>query len=187
MRQLRDFSRSKIKEIAEEYANTTLEYTCSYFKKTYGMSRGTFYNLIEKAIIESIVDENTAFKICSKSNQNSIMKVGEQAGARADKHYIYLMLRRRQFRFSKKRAKEIASEYSESSLNKKEFCEKNAISIKLFDKTLKTSIVEGYISYKCFERLRDKAIETRKDSQQEVIDFFENLSKERKNNKRKQG
>ncbi len=181
MKRLKDFSRIKIREIATEYATTSLAYNHSYFEKEYGISDTTFYNILKKAIIESIVDDEVARRIGEKAVENSKRKAGEYAAIRTKCHQDYLLLKRKAFKFPKKKAKEIAINYSKSSFNKKQFCDTNIIAIKLFNDALVRAITEKWIDDECYERIKSKALKNHNNSSR-AYEFFRKLDEERKKN-----
>lgn len=187
MKKVRDFSRNEIKRIATEYANRDLMYSHTFFEREYEISKAVFYAIIEKAVVESIVDDKTAEKIKKKASQNSEIKIGKEAGIRTKKHQDNLKLKREAFRFPKKEATKIAREYSKSKLNKYDFCKQNQISVKLFDQALTDSIVNNWIDDTTVELLKKKALKNHAGSSK-VIDMFEKFNKQRQINKQqKQG
>lgn len=186
MKKVRDFSRAKIKKIATDYANLDLKYSHTFFEREYEISEAVFYSIIRKAIVESIVDEQTVKRISKKAAQNSQDKVGEKAGMRTKKHQEYLALKRKVFKFPKKEARAIAYSYSESELTKQEFCKKNEITTKLFDQALVESIVNNWIDDIAVELLKNKALKNH-ESSSKIIDMFEELNKQRQINKKRRG
>jgi len=185
MKRLKDFSRAQIKKIATEYARSEPACNHSYFEREYEISDSTFYNLLNKAIIESIVDEEIARQIGEKASRNSTVKAGKYAGVRSKIHNEHLLLKRKNFRFPKKEAKEIVIKYSESSLSKEKFCEKNCITKKLFDNAMIRAITQNWITNKCYKRLKSKAIKNHDDSP-EVYELFQKLDEMRNIHKEKQ-
>lgn len=103
-RTAKDFSRAEIWEIATRYANTGLAYSHDFFEKEYTVSANTFYNVLEKAVTESIVDMNIVKKMAIKAASNSEQKAGIAGKNRSEKHYEELMRQRARYMFSKKEA-----------------------------------------------------------------------------------
>ena len=66
----RDFSRRQVKKLAEEYANTPIQYSADYFTIEYEISTSTFYNLLEKAVYENIVSDETVKLMEAKAMSN---------------------------------------------------------------------------------------------------------------------
>ena len=185
MKRLKDFSRKTIREIATEYATTSLVYNHSYFEKEYGISENTFYNILSKAIIESIVDDGIAKRIGEKAAENSKQKAGEHAAIRTKRHQEHLLLKRKAFKFSKKEAKKIAINYSKSSFDKKQFCKANIIEVRLFDNALVRAITENWVDDGCYERIKVKALKNHNNSS-EACELFRKLDNMREACKQKQ-
>ena len=184
MKRLKDFSRAQIKKIATEYAETDLQYTHSYFETEYEMSESTFFNMLDKAIIESIVDSEIAIKIGEKAAKNSEEKAGEYAAKRGRKHNSHLMMKREIFKFSKTEAKKIAVRYAKSPLSKKEFCKQNAIEVHLFDDALVRTISENRISDDIYQLIKEKALKNHNNSPK-ACELFQKLDTMRNNHKEK--
>lgn len=185
MKRLKDFSRQQISSIAIEYASTPLMQSHLYYEKKYGISKATFYNILEKAIIESIVNEEIAKNIAKKAEKNSYKKAGKFAAARTKHHQEKLLLQRKEFKFSRKNAKKIAISYSKTRINKEEFCKANLIPTKLFDDALFEAIVQNLIDDKCYERIKNKALQNHSNSSN-ACEFFIKLDKMRNNHKQMQ-
>lgn len=183
MKRLKDFSRAQIKKIATEYAISEPACDHSYFEREYEISNSTFYNLLDKAIIESIVDERIAWKIGQKACANSSAKAGGNAGIRSKIHNANLMEKRRTFKFSKREAKKVATEYAESLLGKEAFCKKNCITKKLFDNALVRAIAQNWIDDKTYEAIKSKAFKNNGHSS-ETCELFRKLDAMRNNHKK---
>lgn len=181
MKRLKDFSRKQIREIATVYATTELACNYSYFEKEYEISEATFYNILKKAIIESIVDDNIAKQIGRKTEKNSAKKAGRSAGLRTRRHQEQLLQKRKEFKMKKGEAIQTAIRYSKSTFNKKQFCIVNIIAIKLFDDALVRAIIEKWIDDECYERIKSKALKNHNNSSR-AYEFFQKLDEEREKN-----
>lgn len=182
MKRLKDFSRSQIKKVATEYATSDLACNHSYFEREYDISDSTFYNLLDKAIIESIVDEDIARKIGNKAAANASTKAGESAGIRSKLHNSHLMMKRKNFKFSKVEAKKMAIKYAKSSLSKEAFCKSNCITKKLFDDALVRAIAECWIDDKTYEEIKSKALQNNGNSSS-ACELFKKLDAMRNKHK----
>lgn len=185
MKRLKDFSRKKIREIATEYATTSLAYNHSYFEKEYEISEATFYNILQKSIVESIVNDEIAKCIGEKAQANSNQKAGEYAKIRTKRHHEHLIMKRKTFKFSKNYAKKIAIMYSKSNLDKKSFCNANVIHARLFDDALVRAVVENWIDDGTYEKIKAKAFKNHSSSSK-AYELFQKLDKIRNNHKEKQ-
>jgi len=185
MKRLKDFSRKKIREIATEYANTELAYSYSYFEREYEISQATFYNILQKSIIESIVNDEIAKRIGEKLAANSEKKAGEPAAIRSKRHHEHLIMKRKTFKFSKVDAKKIALMYSKSNLDKKSFCNTHVIHYRLFDDALVRAIAENWIDDEAYGKIRSKALKNH-GSSSKAYELFQKLDKMRNIRKQEQ-
>lgn len=184
-RTAKQFSRKKIWEIATQYANTESAYSRDYYSREYSISYGTFYSLLERAVIESIVDEETVQKMAKKAGNNAAAKAGEEARQRSEKHYAYLLLKRKVYMFPKVEAVEYTIKYAYSAYDKKSFCKANFIDTKLFDRTVYKVVLENWVSDEVVSKLKEKSL--RKNSGENVLAFWEQLLNFRNENKKNQG
>lgn len=184
-RTAKNFSRKQIWEIATEYANTNCAYSRDYFSREYDISYNTFYKLLERAVIESIVDEATILRMADKSAHNSDDKAGEGARKRSQKHYKYLMLKRNVYILPKKEAIVLTTNYANSVLAKSAFLRNNFMDRKIFDRTVYKAVLENWVSDEVVEMLKSKSL--RYDSSEKVQKFWDQLLKYRNENKKNQG
>lgn len=181
----RAFTRGQIYDIATQYANSSQEYSRSYFSMQYNISYSTFYKLLERAVVENIVDESIVRKMATKAENNALKKAGEGARKRSENHYKYLLLKRKAFMLPKEDTKSMAITYASSPLVKKDFCKSNFIDTKLFDKMLCKAIIENWITDEVVSKIKDKAIQN--NSNEKTTAFWEQLLKFRNENKKNQG
>ena len=71
MRALKDLTRKEIRTIAKQYSRTDVLLSAKYFSKQFDISTGTFYNVLEKAVIEHIVTLDEAKLINNKAAINA--------------------------------------------------------------------------------------------------------------------
>lgn len=160
----RDFSRKQIYEIARLYS--TGKYSYHDFMKEYGCSQKIFYAIINRAIIESIVPNemmeaielvavsNSTCKMESESKDLEFIRGVEYRGKRSA---ICRRVKRHSYICPKKEAVLLINQYINSPEPKGEFCNHFFITPKLFDHTLKHSIIHGWITLRTVELLRQKA------------------------------
>lgn len=177
----KDFSRNVICKIATDYANTNGEYSYRYFCREYGISKGTFYTILEKAVIENIVDFNTVIAMAKKAKKNSENKAGERCGDRSQRHYEYLIQKRKIYVLGKKESIEWTEKYARSNLEKLEFCSKNHITGQLLDRTILKTTIDNWISDEIFNLLKQKSLA--KNNTAKVLEFWERLELFRNGNK----
>lgn len=183
-RTARDFTRKQIWEIASLYASTESIYSSEYFSHNHEISQNTFYKLIEKAVIEGVVDDRTVANIAAKAAFNSFRKAGEKGENRTKKHYDKLNSKRKEYILPKEKAVEIVTKYANSNYSKEQFAIKNYITKELFSRTIYKAITENWISDEVVEKLKKKSI-TRY-TEELVLDFWKNLIDVRNENKQNQ-
>lgn len=183
-RTAKDFSRSKIGEIATQYAETPESYSHTFFEKEYEISQTTFYTILEKAVIENVVSNETVLEMAGKASSNSSEKAGEPGETRSAKHYKYLIQKRKIYMLPKKEAIDLADRYSKSKLRKKEFAEKYYYTTALMDRTIMKCIIDCWIKDETVSLLKNKALQQHKS--EEAIRFWDKLE-EMRTNKKSQG
>ena len=172
-RTAKEFSRKKVWEIATQYARTLSAYSRDYYSREYGINYSTFYSLLERAVVESIVDEETVRDMAIKAGNNAAGKAGEGARKRSEKHYEYLLLKRNMYMLPKTESIEYSIKYAYSAYDKQRFCEANFIDTKLFDRMLYKAIVESWVSDEVVAKLQAKSLQ--KDNSEKVLVFWEQL------------
>lgn len=123
----RDFSRIQIKRIAEQYASTALDYSAEYFAREYKISKNTFYTLLDKAVVESIVDLKTVDYMERKASGNSAGYVGAAGSIRSLNHYRHLKQKRKIYLPSNKECSRISTEFANSKLSMSQYSKKMCI------------------------------------------------------------
>ena len=91
---------------AKEYANSSNEFSCSYFVNKYNVSENCHYKLLYDAIICNRVSEEEVNKMEAKAFKNQKAKV-QNAGSSS--HLNYARLRRERYKY-------IASTYTEKEI-----------------------------------------------------------------------
>jgi len=177
----KEFSRRQIWKIATDYAKTEYKYSCDYYQREFQISKWTFYTILEKAVVEHIVDMETVELMAIKARYNSSIKAGEAGAERSRKHYDYLKRKRALYRMSKKQATKWTIQYAESKLNKKEFAKRSCITTQLLDVTIKEAIERSWVSDEIVGKLKEKSL--LQYNSQRVLDFWNELELARRNNK----
>ena len=184
-RQVKDFSRAQLYKIAFQYATSEHNFSHSYFENECQISKSTFYNILKKAVVENIVPDNIVEKMAKKAVYNSSLRAGTAGRQRSERYYSSLRQKRRVYMLPKKKAIDLTESYAESKLTKIEFCKRNYITPKLFDRTLLKAIIENWVSDDIFEKLQKKSIQ--KNSKRDVTEFWEKLRYFRNENRKNQG
>ncbi len=170
------------KKIAEEYADSKGEYARSYFVKEYDISGSCFYKILETSIIKNWVSDETMLKMEEKAVENQKVHA-ETAGLSTRKHYSEMRQKRQEYIISfytEKEIEDLATDFANSPLNKKEFAKQKGItSIRGLDLLLKKAIVEAIVDDIVFNDIRQRSVDNAKGDKQRVKEFFIQLAKER--------
>lgn len=178
-RTAKDFSRKQIWGVATKYAFTEKEYSHEYFERDLGISTGTFYTLLKKAVIENIVDDEIVDMMKGKAKYNASLHAGEKGAKRSENHYEFLKKKRAIYMLPKDEAIKITMKYCETVRSKKEFARENCITIKLLNRTILKSIVESWVSDEIVMRIKKRSLRRNPDA----LEFWEKVEKLRENNK----
>jgi hypothetical protein len=181
----RDFSRRMIYKIAAEYAATSGDYSYRYFCKEYSISKSTFYKILEKAIIESIVPISIANNMANKAKYNSEQKAGKGGRGRSHNHYEYLKKKRATYMLPKSKAIEFVVKYARCDIPKEKFAEKYYIEKGLLNRTILKAIIENWVSDGVVKDLREKSLKYHPG--ENTIQFWEQVAKFRNENMHRQG
>lgn len=181
-RNAKDFSRYDVKNIALEYASSEDEVSASYFCETYNITEGVFYSIIKRAVVESIVNEETAHVIAKKASRNSAARGGEGGRIRSVYKHERLMRERKKFEFTIKEKIWYATQYAKSPsyVDVKTFIVQHSMTRELFDRTVRSAIVDGHVSDIVARELFGKALQHNKEER--VRPFFDGLFAERQTN-----
>lgn len=184
------FTRKQICEIAIAYSSGNYSYQ-NFLQQYSNCNQHSFYTILHVAVEKAIVSEDIARKIQKVAMSNSAQKAQEKY---SDPSYVACIksrifnswekriMKARNFRFSKKEAKTLIENYSNSKLSKSEFCKVNCITLVLFDATMTDAIISNLIDDACFDRLYDKAM-LQSSNSPNVEHLFWQLTKARKRNK----
>lgn len=181
MNKLNSFSREEIRNIAIEYSSSNM--TRSDFCNKYFISSTTFYNMLDKAIIEHIVSYNTALKMQTKALYNKRLRLGSGKGTEQTKlHYERLFEKRRNFIFTKTERTKILKEFSKRDLikSKSDFCEEHLFDIDLLEKMLIFSVVYNEIPKKVYNAIKENSLISinNPDIVNRFFDLLENLKED---------
>lgn len=183
---IKSFTRQEIKDIAEEYARNDV--SRSYFSEKYFISETTFYNMLDKAIIEHIVSFDMALRMKKRaiSNKKKRLNTTSKGIKSTENHYHTLFEKRKAFLFTKKERVRILTEFANRNLkeSKVAFCEANIFDLELLEKLLIKSIVYDELPKKVYSKILDNSLISGIDNSR-VFEFFKIL--ELKKNEVKSG
>ena len=145
-RTAKNFSRKEIFEVAKDYAETDPIVSAEYFCQKYDISPNTFYTVLDKAVIDNIVDNEVFEKMKAKAAYNSGVKAGPEGSMRSFRHYRELFYKRAFFNFSQNEAIKLAEEYSESEEYMEEFANHHYMTTQIFTRTIEDTIVNRWIT-----------------------------------------
>lgn len=183
---LRSFSREEIKDIAEEYARNDV--SRSHFCETYFISETTFYNMLDKAIIEHIVSFETALRMKKRAiaNKKKRLNTNSKGVKSTENHYHTLFEKRKTFLFTKKERVRLLTEFANRNLkeSKTAFCEANVFDLELLEKILIKSFIYDELPKKVYSKILENSLISGINNSR-VFEFFKIL--ELKKNELKSG
>lgn len=156
-RTIKQLSRYEMLVIATEYANTPYSVSGDFFSERYEVSKNTFYNILHKVIIESIVTLDIAKQIAKKAVYNTKMHGGEGAEIRTFRVYENDIKLREHFRFSREEARKWTEKYADSTENIETFCRRNFLNIIIFKRALFDVITYAWVTPEYIEKLMSKS------------------------------
>lgn len=156
-RTIKQLSRYEMLVIATEYANTPCSASGDFFSERYGVSKNTFYSILHKAIIESIVTIDVARQIARKASYNTRQHGGEGAEIRTNRVYNEDIKQRENFRFGREEAKKWVEMYADSKDTLEIFCRKNFLSPILLQRAIVDVSTYNWITSEYLDKLMLKA------------------------------
>lgn len=148
MKKATEFSRQQIKKIAESYAHTDSKYSADYFSREYRISTNTFYTLLDKAVVESIVDLSVVNLMKNKACKNAKLHAGDAAYVRSARHYDHLIMKREIFIPSTNKCIQISTEFVKSNLSFETYSKKNCMPKDFLVKIFHTALDSNRLSKK---------------------------------------
>jgi len=176
----RQLSRSEVWDVATRYAGQ-VKYSHTDFEMAYNSSRSNFYAVLDRAVIENIVDTQTVENMEKKAARNAENKAGEAGRRRTKNHYAYLKSKRREFLLPKKDAIHMTEMYARSVYNKKTFCREHYISEQLLNRSIKKAVIENWVAESVVKQLKEKS--TNQNPGAQTYKFWDELLMFRENKK----
>ena len=144
--------------IAVIYATTPDTYNARELALAYEVSMSKIYKYLDMSVIMSCVDMEIVKLMKAKAMRNSLLKGGEAAEKRSERHYNKLISKRNNYVVPDSEAISLVKGFSKSELYKGEFCRNERIEIELFGKTIRRVIVENLVPDSTVERLKEKSL-----------------------------
>jgi len=167
----RQFSRDEVWEVATKYA--TSRYSHTDFEEEYQSNRSSFYTVLDRAVIENIVDSDTVSKMEKKAKYNAEAKAGRPGAGRTEKHYLHLRQKRKEYLLSMEETIKVTMAYAESSDKKKQFCRKYHITEKLLNRTIYKAVIKKWVNDEVVMMLKRKSLSA--NDSVSTIKFWEQL------------
>lgn len=155
-RSIRQLSRYDMLVIATDYAQSPCFYSGDFFSEKYGISKSTFYSVLKKAIVESIVSIEVAKQIMEKAACNTKQHGGEGAEVITRHAYKNKLEERQFFRFDQKEAELWAKRFADSDEDMYTFCNRNCVHIKLLCQAIGDVICNSWLEPEDIDRLKAK-------------------------------
>lgn len=179
-RTAKQFSRKEVAFIAKSYADTSNGFDYKDYTESYNISKHTFYKLLERAVVENIVETDVVKGMYDKSLFNVGIKHEGKGAQIIKKHYEDIWARRQNYMIPEIAALQLIKEYANSDLTKQAFCEEYAITKNFFSAILKKYIVTDKISDETFEKLSKKGLKN--NFSKDAMNFWSELIAKRKSN-----
>jgi len=160
----RHFSRKQLFNIA--YAYAYFGYTHHDFSRQYHCNQHVFYKVLHLAVDTLVVSTTVAYKMQQVAVSKSYQKTKENSGStqtaesaaiKVQRSWDKRIKNRTNFNFDKGEAISIAIRYSNSTMNKSQFCKFSYLPPDLFDRTLKNAIIHNWVDDKVVEKLQKKS------------------------------
>ena len=160
----RHFSSKQLFNIA--YAYAYFGYTHHDFSRQYHCNQHVFYKVLHLAVDTLVVSTTVAYKMQQVAVSKSYQKTKENSGStqtaesaaiKVQRSWDKRIKNRTNFNFDKGEAISIAIRYSNSTMNKSQFCKFSYLPPDLFDRTLKNAIIHNWVDDKVVEKLQKKS------------------------------
>lgn len=154
-------TRNEIKRIAVSYATSPDEVSASYYVEEYNVTESVFYSCLEKAVMESIVDLETANMIAAKAGRNGARHAGEGARVNSSKHYQRFIDARKGFKFKATDRKKFVKMYANSEKGFKSFCNDECVATSILSEAIWTAVINEEVDDAVIEKLYEKSVKAR--------------------------
>ncbi len=160
----RHFSRKQLFNIA--YAYAYFGYTHHDFSRQYHCNQHVFYKVLHLAVDTLVVSDTVAYKMQQVAVSKSYQKTKENSGStqtaesaaiKVQRSWDKRIKNRTNFNFDKEEAISVTIRYSNSPMNKSQFCKFSYLPPDLFDRTIKNAIINNWVDDEVVEKLQEKS------------------------------
>lgn len=176
------------KKITEEYANSAAQFARSYFCKKYEITTSCFYKILEKSVINNLVEDVTVQKMIKKAieNQNA-----HKNGAGASSVIKYAKMYTKRYKYIAETMKvnaikELAEDFaSKPNISKMQFASSYGVNSKVVDYCLERAIIENIVDDFTVKAIQTRSIANAATNNIDMIkNYFTNLKRIREENKK---
>ena len=176
------------KKITEEYANSAAQFARSYFCKKYEITISCFYKILEKSVINNLVEDITVQKMIKKAieNQNA-----HKNGAGASSIIKYAKMYTKRYKYIAETMKvndikELAEDFANNpNISKIQFALSYGVNSKVVDYCLKRAIIQNIVDDFTVKEIETRSIANATTNNIDMIkNYFANLKRIREENKK---
>lgn len=168
------------RKVALEYADSVEYYSADYFCKRYDITKSCFQKMIDYAIVNNLISDNTVNRMMNKAIANQ-RRHCKTAGITTIEKYARLQNER-----TENFQREIAIFFvNNPDKTKKELARIKGLTIKEFDWNLVRAIEDNVVSDEIVDSIEERSIKNAKPGTEENTKvFFEGMRKKREANKK---
>lgn len=168
------------REVTKRYANSTSEFSRSYYMNTYMISEKCFYSIIEYAITRNLVDDEIFMKAREKAAKNAAAHA-EGACKSTYAKYSKMYIVRQAYAISKAKAIEIAETYVRNpQLSLVQIADSYNMKPVVLQNLLERIIVDNICSDILFEAIETRSLRKCENSRiKETKQYFAGLKRRR--------
>ena len=177
------------KKVAMEYATSPYEYARSYITTQYNITPHCYYQILDNAIIEGLVDEKMVYLMEQKALENQKAHMSH-AGMTTRKHYSDLRKLRKENSivnmYSNEDLKKIATEFAFTDFSVSECAQNLNVSIRIYTLILEKAIIELLVDDNVYEAIKKRSIERAPsdEAKRKSKNFFKQLTRKRNSKKK---
>lgn len=175
------------KKVTTQYADSEPQYARTHFCKSYEITVSCFYKVLEYAVVQNLVDDETVRKMMQKAMQNqNLHKNG--AGSSSVIKYARMYTKRYKYiaeTMSVEEVRTLAIDFGDNpDITKAEFASAYGVSTKVIDYCLKRAIIEKIADDRTVDAIEKRSINNAKAGNvQRTKEFYFTLRKMREDSK----
>lgn len=175
------------KKVTTQYANSEPQFARTYFCEIYEITVSCFYKVLEYAVVQNLVDDETVRKMMQKAIQNqNLHKNG--AGSSSIIKYAKMYTKRYKYiaeTMPEEEVRTLARDFGDNpDITKAEFASAYGVSTKVIDYCLKRAIIEKIADDRTLDAIEKRSISNAKVGDvQRTKEFYFALRKMRENSK----